>query len=66
MQYYRDNLYYLVEGGEKPIKPNDNLAYKLVSNFTNYPYTEKRDKNYYLEEEQENVRVVFLLDKVFR
>ena len=46
MQYYRDNLYYLVEGGEKPIKPNDNFAYKLVDNGINYPLTEKREKYY--------------------
>ena len=47
MQFYRDNLYYLVEGGEKPIRPNDNFAYKLVNNMINYPLTEKREKNYY-------------------
>ena len=50
MQYYRDNLYYLVEGGEKPIPPNDSFAYKLVSDMINYPLTEKREKNDYLEE----------------
>ena len=50
MQYYRDNLYYLVEGGEKPIKPNDNIAYKLIDDvpdMLNYPLTEKREKNYF-------------------
>ena len=45
MQYYRDNLYYCVEGGIKPIKPSGENAYKLISNVTNYPMTEKREKN---------------------
>jgi len=52
MQFYRDNLYFLVEGGEKPIKPNDNIAYKLIDDvpdMLNYPLTEKREKNYFGE-----------------
>ena len=44
MQYYRDKLYYLVEGGNKPMKPNEHFAYKLISNFGNFPMTEKREK----------------------
>ena len=32
MQYYRNNLYYMVYGGPKPIKPNENInAYELVN-----------------------------------
>ena len=32
MQYYRNNLYYLVNGGPKPIKPNEKInAYEIVS-----------------------------------
>ena len=46
MQFYRDNLYFLVEGGEKPIKPNENFAYKLIDDLTMYPLTEKREKKY--------------------
>ena len=45
MQYYRDRLYYLVEGGKKPIKPNEHFAYKLLHNYTNFPMTEKREKH---------------------
>ena len=31
MQYYRNNLYYLVNGGPKPVKPNEKInAYELV------------------------------------
>ena len=45
MQYYRDNLYYMAEGGKKPIKPNEHFAYKLMANYMNYPMTEKREKN---------------------
>jgi len=55
MQYYRDNLYYLVEGGEKPIRPNDNFAYKLVNNAINFPLTEKREKNNFSEEGNKNI-----------
>ena len=51
MQYYRDNLYYLVEGGEEPLKPNDNFAYKSIENVINYPLTEAREKNYVINEE---------------
>ena len=43
MQYYRDQLFYLVEGGPKPIKPNNKIGYKLINN-TNYSKTEKREK----------------------
>ena len=48
MQFYRDTLYYLVEGGNKPLKPNEHFAYKLIKKFMSYPMTEKRkkDKNY--------------------
>ena len=45
MQYYRDTLYYLVEGGNKPLKPNEHFAYKLIKKFVSYPMTEKRKKN---------------------
>ena len=32
MQYYRKNLYYLVNGGIKPIKPNEKInAYELIN-----------------------------------
>ena len=32
MQYYRNNLYYLVYGGIKPIKPNEKInAYELIN-----------------------------------
>ena len=44
MQYYRDKLYYSVEGGNKPIKPNEHFAYKLINNYANFPMTEKREK----------------------
>ena len=44
MQYYRDKLYYSVEGGNKPMKPNEQYAYTLINNFENYPMTEKREK----------------------
>ena len=54
MQYYRDNLYYLVEGGEEPLKPNDNFAYKSIENIINYPLTETREKNYVINEENNN------------
>ena len=45
MQYYRDTLYYLVEGGNKPLKPNEHFAYKVIKKIVNYPMTEKRKKN---------------------
>ena len=44
MQYYRDKLYYLVEGGNKPVKPNEHFAYKLINNYDHFPMTEKREK----------------------
>ena len=44
MQYYRDKLYFLVEGGNKPMKPNEHFAYKLITNIANFPKTEKREK----------------------
>ena len=44
MQYYRDKLYYLVEGGNKPVKPNEHFAYKLINNYADFPMTEKRKK----------------------
>ena len=44
MQYYRDKLYFLVEGGNKPMKPNEHFAYKLINNIVNFPRTEKREK----------------------
>ncbi len=31
MDYYRKRIQYLVEGGIKPIKPDNNLAYELIS-----------------------------------
>ena len=32
MEYYRNNLYYLIYGGAKPIKPNEKInAYELIS-----------------------------------
>ena len=43
MQYYRDNLYYLAEGGNKPIKPTDNCAYNLIPNIENYILPGKTD-----------------------
>lgn len=46
LQYYRDNLYYMVEGGNKPVKPDEKFAYKLITNYVNYPMTEKREKYY--------------------
>ena len=45
MQYYRDKLYFLAEGGVQPLKPDDHIAYKLISNVYNFPMTERRDKN---------------------
>ena len=45
MQFYRDTLYYLVEGGNKPLKPNEHFAYKLIKKYVSYPMTEKRKKN---------------------
>lgn len=42
MQYYRDKLYFLVEGGNKPMKPNEHFAYKLINNIVNFPRTEKK------------------------
>ena len=44
MQYYRDKLYYLVEGGNKPVKPNEHFAYKLINNYADFPMTVKREK----------------------
>ena len=44
MQYYRDKLYYFAEGGVQPLKPDDQIAYKLISNIYNFPMTERRDK----------------------
>ena len=44
MQYYRDKLYYLVEGGNKPMRPNEHFAYRLINNYGNFPMTEKREK----------------------
>jgi hypothetical protein len=45
MQYYRDILFYMVEGGNKPIKPNENTAYKLIPDYLSYySLTEKREK----------------------
>ena len=66
MQYYRDNLYYLVEGGEKPIKPNDNFAYKLISDLTMYPLTEKREKNFYFDEENNEDNILEEEDDMYR
>ena len=45
MQYYRDNLFYMVEGGNKPIKPDDFNAYKLIPDLLEYSMTEKREKD---------------------
>ena len=46
MQYYRDNLFYMVEGGNKPVKPNENIAYRLIPDLLSYySFTEKREKN---------------------
>ena len=45
MQYYRDNLYYLVEGGNKPIKPTENCAYNLIPNLDNYALNDKIENN---------------------
>ena len=62
MQYYRDKLYYLVEGGAKPIKPNVHFAYKLINNYANYPMTEKRGK-YGMNEENQNEFDNYYLNK---
>ena len=43
MQYYRDNLYYLAEGGNEPIKPTENCAYNLMPNVENYILPGKDD-----------------------
>ena len=43
MQYYRDNLYYLVEGGNKPIKPTENCAYNLIPNLQGYSLFDKKE-----------------------
>ena len=45
MQFYRDNLYYLVEGGNKPIKPTENCAYNLIPNIDHYSLNDKIDNN---------------------
>jgi len=34
----------MVEGGNKPIKPDENLTHKIITNYVNYPMTEK-EKN---------------------
>ena len=44
MQYYRELLFYLVEGGNKPILPNQKIGYKLLNSNSNYAMTEKRAK----------------------
>ena len=35
VDYYRKNLKFLVYGGKKPVKPNDQIAYKLVEGSNN-------------------------------
>ena len=35
VDYYRKNLKFLVYGGKKPLKPNDQMAYKLVEGSNN-------------------------------
>ena len=54
MQYYRDNLFYLVEGGNKPIKPTENCAYNLIPNLENYSLEEKIEKNNYINNTNNN------------
>ena len=50
MQYYRDNLYYLAEGGNKPIKPTENCAYNLIPNLETYTLIQNRENEDYINE----------------
>ena len=45
MQFYRDNLYYLVKGGNKPIKLTENCAYNLIPHIYNYSLNDKVGNN---------------------
>ena len=38
MEYYRKTIKYLVEGGQKPIKPDINTAYEIIN-------SDKKEKN---------------------
>ena len=35
IDFYRKNLKFLVNGGKRPLKPNNQLAYQLIENFGN-------------------------------
>ena len=48
MQYYRDNLYYLAEGGNKPIKPTENCAYNLIPNLETYTLIQNKESEDYI------------------
>ena len=54
MQYYRDNLYYLVEGGNKPIKPTENCAYNLIPNLQGYSLIDRNEENTYINNNSRN------------
>ena len=58
MQYYRDNLYFLVEGGNQPIKPTENCAYNLIPNLENYSLEEKIEKNNYINNINNNYNLL--------
>ena len=48
MEYYRNWLRYLIEGGIEPIKPNENIAYKTIEDKDNI-------KNKNLDKKDDNV-----------
>ena len=42
VDYYRKNLKFLVNGGKRPLKPNNQLAYQLLENFGNFCFLSPR------------------------
>jgi len=54
----------MVEGGNKPNKPDENLTYKIITNYVNYPMTEKREKYYNIVNTDVNIMFLLIIQNI--